>query len=234
MWLLLVASAGASLSVGRRAREYRIDDARVARAGQSRQFPRIPPLLARPSAPFPRFVRLRTPRLLPPFRTFPARRPPPGPLASCRPFCTFPALGPPGPASCRPLRTFPGLGPAPPPPLPGLSLSRAWSGPPLPPFPTLVHRPHAECSHLRVGHLRCGHLRVGHLRCGHLRCGHLRVGHLRCGHLRVPSPQSAVTSECGHLRVRVTSESGHPGWTFLSPPAQGVQSPLTSPGCSRF
>ena len=37
MWLLLVASAGASLSVGRSARVYRIGDARVARAGQSRQ-----------------------------------------------------------------------------------------------------------------------------------------------------------------------------------------------------
>ena len=222
MWLLLVASAGASLSVGRRAREYRIDDARVARAGQSRQFPRIPPLLARPSAPFPRFVRLRTPRLLPPFRTFPAFRPPPDPP----PLAGFPHLSraSSAPRAPRLLPAFlhlsrawsprPRLLPASP------HLSRAWSGPapascrPFP-FPGLVRAPAPAFSHPCPPPAR-------------------RVLSPQSRSPQVRSPQGAVTSECGHLRVRVTSESGHPGWTFLSPPAQGVQSPLTSPGCSRF
>src|SRR6478736_220100 len=92
MWLLLVASAGASLSVGRRAREYRIDDARVARAGQSRQFPRIPPPLARLSAPFPRLV------------------PPAPPLAGLS--APFPGLVRPRPR-LLPAFPFPGLGPGP-------------------------------------------------------------------------------------------------------------------------
>src|SRR6478736_3292289 len=188
MWLLLVASAGASLSVGRRARENRIDDARVARAGQSRQFPRIPPLLARPSAPFPRFVRLRTPRLLPPFRTFPAFRPPPAPP----PLARFPPLS-------RARSPRPRLLPASP------HLSRAWSGPapascrPFP-FPGLVRAPAPAFSHPCPPPAR-------RVLSPQSRSPQVRSPQSRSPQVR--SPQGAVTSECGHLRVRSPQSAGH-------------------------
>jgi len=222
MWLLLVASAGASLSVGRRAREYRIDDARVARAGQSRQFPRIPPLLARPSAPFPRFVRLRTPRLLPPFRTFPAFRPPPDPP----PLAGFPHLSraSSAPRAPRLLPAFlhlsrawsprPRLLPASP------HLSRAWSGPapascrPFP-FPGLVRAPAPAFSHpcppparrVLSPQSRSPQVRSPQSRSPQVRSPQVRSPQSRSPQVR--SPQGAVTSECGHLRVRSPQSAGH-------------------------